>query len=172
MKKLIILRGTPGSGKSTWVKENHLEDYTLCPDTLRLMFSAPVKYNGEYRIAREPELEKIVWKTLMYMLETRMQRGDLTVVDAMCRKVHDIKGYAELCNKYDYDLIVVDFSSIPLNVCIRQNSTRNPIRYVPEEAITKVWNGMQCQDIYNIQFKLEPKSYKVIKYNENIGELL
>ena len=30
MRTLIVLRGAPGAGKSTWIKKNHLEEYTLC----------------------------------------------------------------------------------------------------------------------------------------------
>ena len=32
MRQLVLLRGAMGSGKSTWVKNNHLEDFTLSPD--------------------------------------------------------------------------------------------------------------------------------------------
>ncbi len=35
MRTLLLLRGAPGCGKSTWVKEQGLETYTLCADTLR-----------------------------------------------------------------------------------------------------------------------------------------
>ena len=38
MRYLFILRGAPGSGKSTWVKENELDSYTISTDTLRLMY--------------------------------------------------------------------------------------------------------------------------------------
>lgn len=34
MRKLVVLRGIAGCGKSTFVKEHHLENYTLCPDEL------------------------------------------------------------------------------------------------------------------------------------------
>ena len=42
MRNLFILRGAPGSGKSTWIKENNLEPYTLSTDALRLMYQSPV----------------------------------------------------------------------------------------------------------------------------------
>ena len=41
MRKLIILRGASGCGKSTFIKNNDLENYTLSTDTIRLMFSSP-----------------------------------------------------------------------------------------------------------------------------------
>ena len=41
MRILVLMRGLPGSGKSTWIRENGLEPYTLSADKLRLMYSAP-----------------------------------------------------------------------------------------------------------------------------------
>lgn len=47
MRKLFILRGAMGSGKSTFIKDNKLEDYTLNADKIRLMynfFKMTIKY--------------------------------------------------------------------------------------------------------------------------------
>lgn len=41
MKKLILMRGAPGCGKSTFIETYSLEKYTICPDTLRLFYSNP-----------------------------------------------------------------------------------------------------------------------------------
>ena len=41
MRKLVILRGTMGCGKSTFIKEHNLERFTLSSDNIRLMFNAP-----------------------------------------------------------------------------------------------------------------------------------
>lgn len=35
MRTLLLLRGAPGFGKSTWIQENHLEQYTLEADSFR-----------------------------------------------------------------------------------------------------------------------------------------
>ena len=49
MRTLLILRGAPGAGKSTWVKEHHLEQYTLCPDDLRVLCSSiDMKADGTF----------------------------------------------------------------------------------------------------------------------------
>ena len=42
MKALVLLRGCPGSGKSTLVNDLGLGQYTLCPDKLRLMYGSSV----------------------------------------------------------------------------------------------------------------------------------
>lgn len=37
MRTLVLLRGLPGVGKSTWIKEQGLEPYTLSADQIRLL---------------------------------------------------------------------------------------------------------------------------------------
>ena len=37
MRDLIIMRGCPGSGKSTAIKDAGLSAYTISPDSIRLM---------------------------------------------------------------------------------------------------------------------------------------
>ena len=41
MRDLIIMRGCPGSGKSSAIKAAGLDAYTLSPDNIRLMLRAP-----------------------------------------------------------------------------------------------------------------------------------
>ena len=33
MRTLLLMRGAPGCGKSTFIKQHGLEPYTLCADT-------------------------------------------------------------------------------------------------------------------------------------------
>ena len=48
MRELYILSGPPCAGKSTWVKENKLELYTLGIDAVRVMLAGPIMgVNGE-----------------------------------------------------------------------------------------------------------------------------
>ena len=82
MRKLFILRGVMGSGKSTFIKDNNLEDYTLNPDKIRLMYNSPemtINYNEMI-----PQFNNNkVWTLLFELLEYRMSKGELTFIDAM-----------------------------------------------------------------------------------------
>ena len=42
MRILVLLRGTPGCGKSTWLEKKGLLPYTLCADTIRLLYRSPI----------------------------------------------------------------------------------------------------------------------------------
>ena len=38
MRDLWLMRGCPGAGKSTWLRQNNLSQFALCADDLRLMW--------------------------------------------------------------------------------------------------------------------------------------
>ena len=42
MRVLLLLRGSDGCGKSTWIDKNGLKPYTLSADDIRLLCQSPV----------------------------------------------------------------------------------------------------------------------------------
>ena len=67
MRKLIILRGAMGCGKSTFIKEHNLEKFTLSSDQIRLMFNAP-QMNLKYYEEIPQFNNKKVWELLYSLL--------------------------------------------------------------------------------------------------------
>lgn len=148
MRNLLILRGAPGAGKSTWVKENHLEAYTLCPDDIRVMCaSRELKADGAFAIARNHAVEQETWKIILDLLEYRMSRGELTVLDATASKTKDIKQYKELADQYRYRMYCVDFTDVPLEVCKKQNLQRSEDKIVPEQGIENIYARFATQPV-------------------------
>lgn len=129
-KKLIVLRGVPCSGKSTWIKENGLELYTLCPDTLRLMYAAP-----NPTILQDNDAT--VWTTLGYMLSSRMRNGDFTIIDGAHTKDKSLRGYKNLCSQYGYELEIKRFD-ITLVEALERNDKREEYKKVPKDVITRM----------------------------------
>lgn len=82
MRKLIILRGAMGCGKSTFINEHDLERFTLNPDRIRLMFNAP-QMNINYSEEIPQFNNKKVWELLYFILEERMKKGEFTIIDAV-----------------------------------------------------------------------------------------
>ena len=101
MKQLIILRGAPGSGKSTFIQEKTLTPYTVSPDELRSLYGSPVltEVNG-FQVNHKNE--KRVWNMLSQLIEYRMKEGDFIVVDATHTRAKDFKIYKDLADKYRY----------------------------------------------------------------------
>ena len=42
MRNLVVTRGIPACGKSTWIEDQELGAYTISPDAIRLLYTAPV----------------------------------------------------------------------------------------------------------------------------------
>ena len=159
MRTLLILRGAPGCGKSTWVEKNGLLPYTLCPDTLRVMCSSrELQADGRFAIARNNATEKQTWKILFDLLEYRLSRGELTVIDATASKTKDIQQYKDLAEQYRYRTYVVDFTDIPLETCLKQNKQRHPDKWVPEDSIRNIYARFANQPV--------PSRVEVIKPDE------
>ena len=137
MRNLFILRGVPGSGKSTWVKENELDSYTISADTLRLMYQSPVtNIDGTRTISQNHDNE--VWKMVLNLMERRMQNGELIIVDATHYKSVLINKYKDLIAKYRYRVYVVDFSDVSEEELKKRNKERG-FRAVPEEVIDNIY---------------------------------
>lgn len=163
MRTLALLRGIPASGKSTWVKENKLEAYTLSSDHIRTLYQAPsLNVEGE-SILHDYESTK-VWKTLYEMLETRMSHGEFVIVDATNTTKKEIMKYKTLAKKYRYRIYCVDFNDITVETAKERNASREPFKRVPENVIDRMYTRLQ----ENIEL---PSGIKMIK-PEEIDELL
>ena len=159
MKTLLLMRGAPGAGKSTWIQKHNLHDYTICPDELRVLCaSKELLANGEYAITQERNNEAKVWSLLFDILEYRMSRGEFTVIDATCSKTKDIQQYKDLADHYRYRLYIVDFTNVPLETCLAQNRQRHSDKWVPDEAIKNIYARFATQPI--------PSGVTIIKPDE------
>lgn len=157
MRILLLLRGSAGCGKSTWIEQNGLKPYTLSADDIRLLCQSPImQVDGTEGISQAND--NLTWKTLFNLLETRMQKGEFTVIDATNSKTSEMNRYKEMCNTYRYRIYCVDFTDIPIEEVKRRNANREPPKRVPDEAIDKMYSRFATQKI--------PSGIKVIKPNE------
>lgn len=146
MRVLLLFRGAPGCGKSTWIKEHGLEEYTLSPDNLRVMCQSPVlTKDGAFAISQSNE--KKVWNILFQLLEDRMQRGEFTVIDATNSKTSEMNRYKTMAESYRYRVYIIDMTQLPIEECKRRNKMRDPYKVVPEEAIDKMYARFETQKI-------------------------
>ena len=157
MRVLLLLRGSAGCGKSTWIEQNGLKPYTLSADDIRLLCQSPcLQPDGSVGISQNND--KTVWKTLFNLLEIRMQKGEFTVIDATNSKTSEMNRYKHMCETYRYRIYCVDFTDIPIEEVKRRNSNREELKRVPDEVIDKMYSRFKTQKI--------PSGIKVIKPNE------
>ena len=157
MRVLLLLRGSAGCGKSTWIEQNGLKPYTLSADDIRLLCQSPVlQHDGTVGISQSND--KTVWKTLFNLLEIRMQKGEFTVIDATNSKTSEMNRYKQMCETYRYRMYCVDFTDIPIDEVKRRNASREELKRVPDEAIDKMYSRFKTQKI--------PSGIKVIKPDE------
>lgn len=154
MRVLLLLRGSAGCGKSTWIEQNGLKPYALSADDIRLLCQSPVlQPDGTVGISQSND--KTVWKTLFNLLEIRMQKGEFTVIDTTNSKTSEINRYKQMCETYRYRMYCVDFTDIPIDEVKRRNASREELKRVPDAAIDKMYSRFKTQKI--------PSGIKVIK---------
>ncbi|PHH95996.1 metallophosphoesterase [Fusobacterium nucleatum] len=141
MRTLLLLRGIQASGKSTWIKENNLEAYTLSADNIRLNIANPVLLeDGSYEISQK--YNKVTWELLYNYLEMRMQNGDFTIIDATHSDLKLLNKYKDLANTYKYTMYCLEFD-IPLEEALKRNKERDNYKYVPERVIERTYETIK-----------------------------
>lgn len=145
--KVIMTRGLPASGKTTWAKQQNA--YRVNKDDLRSMINNGVwsKKNEKHILSARDALIEV------YLADKK----DVIVDDTNLSPKHEVK-LLELANKYGADFEIKDFCDVPLDECILRDKKRP--NYVGEEVIKKMYN----------QF-LRPQPPK-IEYNPNLTDCI
>ncbi len=165
MRKLFILRGVMGSGKSTFIKDNNLGDYTLNPDKIRLMLNS-LEMTTDYNEMIPQFNNTKVWDFLYSTLEERMKKGELAIVDAMHIYNEDYKIYKSMAETYRYRLYVIDFTDVELEVLLQRNKTREEIKRVPNKTIEKLYKALKKETVPKAFKNIKPEDfYKIVGNN-------
>ena len=147
MKRLIICRGPPASGKTTWAKEWAMGDpehrVRINQDDIRLML-------GKYWVpAREPIVGAIQQEAVI----AAMNFGVDIVIDNtnLNRKVVD--AYIKVAEKFKYTVEYEDFFNVSLGECLRRNAIRNASLPKDTQIADEVIVGMyeRYKDVYNLK---------------------
>lgn len=163
-KKLIICRGIPGSGKSTWahawVAESPETRVRLNNDDIRRMF-------GPYWV---PKRENLIHTIKYHSALNIMAMGYDIVVDNMNLNPKEIefwndviKGFNNIQDGYEYVIEFKDFFNISLDECLRRDAAReNP---VGEKSIREIWKRykhfIQTSEVERVVSNLHKPTGKV-----------
>ena len=134
MSKLIICRGLPASGKSTWAKQWVLEDpehrVRINQDDIRLML-------GKYWV---PSREKLVQEIQFDAIIEALSREFDVVIDNTNLNNKVLDQFNRLIKTFeDYEIEYKDFFDTPLSVCIERDKNRD--LQVTEKVIRGFYNN-------------------------------
>ena len=136
-KYLFVTRGLPGSGKSTFVKNNFQNFTIICPDVLRKEEFKRLK--AKYSLVRPgPINEHKIWVTAFNLLEKSLQVNKYTVFDATNTLERYLTKYNKLCKQYDAQLVIISFEKVDIEICKERNKCRTLFDFVPEDVIDRM----------------------------------
>lgn len=119
MTKMILTRGLPGSGKSTWAENLVAQDSTYVRanrDSLRLMmYGKPVLSSTQ---------ETYVTVAQHGMVENALKAGLNVVVDDTNFFPRGVRNLLKIAQKYDTEVEFKDFTDVPVEVCIARDQAR------------------------------------------------
>lgn len=134
--KLIIMRGLPASGKTTyankWVAEDPVHRARVNRDSLRAMISAgvyvPDSDAGEgteraIKFARDALIKVLLERNLDVICD------DTNLPNKTVRELYGLATFS------DADVEVIDLTNVPLEDCLLRNKYRGPDTLVPESVI-------------------------------------
>ena len=147
MRTLVLFRGCPGCGKSTFIEYMGWEPYTISPDNIRMMMGSLMTHcNGEQGITTK--YESAVWDLVFEMLKVRFEKGEFTVVDSTNSKTEDMTRLRNLAVEYKYRVFLIDMTTIPKDQVSEQNFLRLPLyKQVPEYVIERQYARFATQEI-------------------------
>jgi predicted kinase len=126
--KLILTRGLPASGKTTWAKayiQKYPETANLCKDDLRL------------QLAETHKREKRVIKVRDLLTEHYLSEGYSVIwSDTNLNPIH-LHRAKELAAQYGAEVVIEDFTHVPLADCIQRDLVRP--HSVGQQAIAKMY---------------------------------
>ena len=143
MKKLLLLRGAPASGKSTFIKDNNLEPYVISSDNLRLMV-AGLSMDLDGNMKTSQDLDRKVWEFLGEILDERMRYGATTVIDATHNSTKSFRKYKPLAEKYGYKVYCITFTA-PIKELMARNAARPAYKIVPPDCIYAMAHKVESQ---------------------------
>ena len=142
MRKLIILRGAPGSGKSTFIKNQGLSGYTIASDTIRSCLNGiTMTEDGLITVNQKNSVK--VWKHIENLLSSKMSKGEFVILDATFQKKNSFIMPIKLANKHRYEVMCVDFSKVPIDEAKRRNKCREFYNQVPDTVIDSAYENFK-----------------------------
>jgi F420-dependent oxidoreductase-like protein len=135
---LVVLVGPSGSGKSTWAAAQFRPDQVVSSDGLRALVG-----EGEH----DQRAGKDAFDVLDLVVERRLKRGLLTVVDSLALDTKRRAAYRTAAARFGVPCVAVGFD-VPADVCRARNRARAGRPPVPSKVVSeqlKTWTGVRAR---------------------------
>lgn len=137
MKILSLTAGVPGSGKSTWIKENKPDAIIISRDAIRFSL---LKDDDDY-FAREDEVLKIFYSTIQEAIDANDDKE--VIVDATHLNQKSRDGLFNNLNLNNVDWYRIYYFNVDIKTCIERNNQRSGRALVPENVIKRMSYGLK-----------------------------
>ncbi len=130
MPTLTITRGLPGSGKTTWAKQQGGHVRVNRDDLRRMLHGGPLQTGWaevQVTLAQQAQVEAL------------LRAGVNVVCDDTNLRARYVRELAELGRAAGATVVVKDFTEVPLDECIARDAVRPEPERVGEEAIRGMW---------------------------------
>ncbi len=166
---LIVARGFPGSGKSRFFDAAYLKNHTISPDTLRSLIASPVLDDeGNEQISQE--YNTVVWNRVTDMTDERMSRAELVCLDATFVTNDGLKPFQKLADKWGYNIVLVDFTKLDVDMIKERNADRPYPYRVPDHSMDRMIELSKNFVVPKDVIYLEVKS-KTLNFRDDIHNL-
>jgi predicted kinase len=130
MVRLLITRGLPGSGKTTFARTLQPRVTRVSRDDLRIML------HGRIMLTNWAEAQ--VTAVQREMVETLLRRGADVIVDDTNLRGKAVREWGKLAERCGAAFEVHDFTDVPLDECIRRDGDRPEGVRVGADAIRQM----------------------------------
>ena len=155
-KKVWLLSGLPGSGKSTWARQKITENGGVWCSRDEVRFSI-VKENEEY-FSHEDE----VFNTWIKQINEALENPEVEDVYIDATHLND-KSRNKVLNRLTKNTDIEKITNVlfltPLETCLERNKQRSGRAVVPEEVIRNMAKTFQIPERYPVLFIKEGGKY-------------
>ena len=149
MRKIFLLRGAPGSGKSSFIARHHLQPYAISRDEIRLLLADLTVYYEESTDHLHQVIPRHVTVRTEQMVDNLVQHkmayGETVIVDGTHITPDKIEHFRPWVEKYRYELFVVDLmQNNSLESLLRRNQTRMHYDWVKPDVIKMMYEQYEA----------------------------
>ena len=149
MRKIFLLRGAPGCGKSSFIARHHLQPYAISRDSVRLLLAdLTVYYDKKTKSLHEVVPRYVTEQTEKMvddLVEHKMKHGETVIVDGTHITPEKIEHFKPWVDKYRYELFVVDLmQNTSLDGLLKRNQTRMHYDWVKPAVIKKMYEDYEA----------------------------